>query len=133
MNESELKKLIPWQELAVIEQSCELQKVLSDMAGRIERIPALHETDGDDNAIAQLHYFDTCGSADWYVFEVDPETSEAFGYAALSGDIADRNAEFGYIDLNELCKIARINLDLHFAGITKCGIKRKKYGRKEEA
>ena len=129
MKASELKKIIPWQELKVINRSKELGKVLGNMAGKIDRIPALYETDGKDDAVCQLHYFDTCGSADWYVFEADMETGEAIGFCTMSGQFDDPCAEFGYIDLFDLCKSARINPDLHFAGITKGEINNRRYGK----
>lgn len=44
-----------------------------------------------------IHYF--IGSSDWYICEVD-EDNVGFGYAILNGDI--QNAEYGYIDLNEV-------------------------------
>nr|WP_318707462.1 hypothetical protein [uncultured Treponema sp.] len=44
-----------------------------------------------------IHYF--IGNSDWYVCEVD-EHNVGFGYAILNGDI--QNAEYGYIDLNEV-------------------------------
>lgn len=44
-----------------------------------------------------IHYF--IGSSDWYVCEVN-EDNVGFGYAILNGDI--QNAEYGYIDLNEV-------------------------------
>ena len=47
-----------------------------------------------------IHYF--IGSSDWYVCEVD-EDNVGFGYAILNGDI--QNAEYGYIDLNEVTTI----------------------------
>jgi hypothetical protein len=99
------------------------------MAESIDPVPTLYETDGNNEAKCVLHYFDIKGSADWYVFEVDMETSEAFGFVTLSGDIADHCAEFGYINLSDLCKMANINLDLHFEGITKAEIKQRKYGK----
>ena len=122
MKLDDLKRIIPWQELEVINKSRELRKVVQDMADRIDHIPAIYETEGNGEAQCVLHYFDTMGAADWYIFEVDQETGEAFGFTTLSGDIADPNAEFGYFDLYDLCKVARINLDLHFAGITKAEI-----------
>jgi hypothetical protein len=112
-----------------MKRSKELQNALKDMAEIIGRIPAIYETDGDNEAKCALHYFDSNGSADWYVFEIDAETGEAFGFAALSGDIADPCAEFGYIALDNLCKMARINLDLYFDGITKAEIIQRKYGK----
>jgi len=128
MDVLELVKLIPASEARMIKRSKELKQVVKDMAEKIERIPALRETDGD-NAVCQLHYFDTCGSADWYIFEADLETGEGFGFVTFSGDISDPDAEFGYIDLFDLAKSARINLDLHYHnGITKNQIMLEKHG-----
>ena len=126
-----LKKIIPCDELWMIEHSRELTKVLYGMAEKIDHIPALRETDGDKDAKCVLHYFDTCGSADQYVFEVDFETMQGFGYAALCGfdGVPDPCDEFGYIDIGDLCKSARINLDLHFSGITKAEILERKHGK----
>ena len=44
-----------------------------------------------------IHYF--IGNSDWYVCEVD-EDNVGFGFAILNGDT--QNAEYGYIDLNEV-------------------------------
>ena len=44
-----------------------------------------------------IHYF--IGSSDWYVSEVD-EDNMGFGFAIVNGDT--QNAEYGYIDLNEV-------------------------------
>lgn len=44
-----------------------------------------------------IHYF--IGSSDWYVCEVD-EDNVGFGFAIINGDT--QNAEYGYIDLNEV-------------------------------
>ena len=128
MKIEDLKKITPCQEMKVIEKSRELRMVFADMAKRIE-VPALRETDGNNEARAIFHYFDTCGSADWYVFEADLETGEGFGFVTFSGDFDDPDAEFGYIDLFDLAKSARINLDLHYRnGITKKEIWAKRHG-----
>ncbi|MCL2093000.1 MAG: hypothetical protein FWH12_02290 [Treponema sp.] len=134
MNVDDLKKLVPWQELEVIEGSRELSKVLARMAERIDHIPVLYETENleDEQAHCYLHYFNIAGSADWYIFEVDMETMEGFGFVTLSGDFDDHNAEFGYVHVGELCEIALINLDLHFGGITRAEIKRRRYGEVTE-
>jgi hypothetical protein len=124
----DLVRLMPKNELEVIRQSKELTKVLEDMANHIGTIPMLYETDGDDKAVCHLHYFDIQGAADWYIFEVDLDAMEGFGYATLSGDLADPYAEFGYIDLKDFINNPRINLDLYFDGITKAVIKAAKYG-----
>jgi len=122
----ELSKITPIQELVVIMRSRELRQVFADMAERTV-VPALYETENNNEAQAIFHYLDTCGSADWYVFEVDLETGEGFGFVTFSGDITDPDAEFGYVDLKPLINSARINLDLHFGGITKADITAKKY------
>lgn len=44
-----------------------------------------------------IHYY--IGSSDWYVSEVD-EDNMSFGFAIVNGDT--QNAEYGYIDLNEV-------------------------------
>lgn len=44
-----------------------------------------------------IHYF--IGSSDWYVCEVD-EDNVGFGFAIINGDT--QNAEYGYIDLNDV-------------------------------
>ena len=44
-----------------------------------------------------IHYF--IGNSDWYVSEVD-EDNMGFGFAIVNGDT--QNAEYGYIDLNEV-------------------------------
>ena len=129
MTVAALKKIIPWQELKVINRSKELGMVVKAMANRIDHIPALYETDGNNNAVCQLHYFDTQSSMDWYIFETDMDTGKAFGFGTYTGEFDDPYAEYGYIDLFDLCKSARINLDLYFGGITKAEIERRKYGK----
>jgi hypothetical protein len=128
MEVTDLINIIPLQERYLISHSKELQEKVKRMAERIVRIPALRETDGDENAKCDIHYFDTRGAADWYVFEVNMEAGEAFGFVTFSGDIADPDAEFGYIDLKDLCQSSRINLDLHFSGITKADIMKRRQG-----
>ena len=123
MDIKQLMKITPWQELKVIQKSKELLKVFKDRAVKIDTIPNLYETDGKLEAVCKLHYFDTKGAADWYIFEMDQDTGQAFGFTTLSGDFNDPYAEWGYIDLFDLCKSSRINLDLHFSGITKAKIK----------
>jgi len=125
MELNQLKKIIPYQELRVIERSKELKQVIKDMAEEIEHIPVLYETDGKDSKCV-LHYFNIAGSADWYIFEVDFLSGEGYGFVTLSGRLNDPFAEFGYVNLYELCKIDVINLDLHFAGITKSQIMEKR-------
>lgn len=133
MKIEELYNIVPWQQLRMIKQSRELRAIFSDMVKAINRIPALRETENNNEARAVFHYFDTCGSADWYVFEANLETGEGFGFVTLSGEITDPCAEFGYINLFELAKTARLNLDMHyFEGITKNQIWLERYGKPVE-
>jgi len=132
MKTDDLKKITPWEELKVINRSRELKQIFADMAERTA-VPALYETDSNKDAKAVFHYFDTQGSADWYIFEADLETGQGFGFVTYSGFIEDPNAEFGYVDLFDLAKSARINLDLHYHdGITKKEILEKRHGAEPE-
>jgi hypothetical protein len=69
-------------------------------AEELAQVPVLYATDGLSLTEKQivLHYF--AAGCDWWVCEVDPRTGAAFGYVCL-GD--PYNAEWGYLDLNELC------------------------------
>lgn len=84
-------------------------------------MPATYETDGDDKATYQLHYFR--GGCDWWIKEKDKEDRQlqAFGYACLSDP---QNAELGYINIEELL-YNRVELDLYW---TPCTLDRIKKG-----
>jgi hypothetical protein len=80
-------------------------------------LPPLYATEATplgDKRIG-LHYF--AGSCDWWVIELDQESMLAFGYACLGDPVC---AEFGYIDLSELCGLrlrsaySVIERDLHW-------------------
>lgn len=62
-------------------------------------VPGLYATEDipTSDKILHLHYF--IGACDWYIAELDQDQRLAFGYVNL-GD--PNNAEWGYIDLNEL-------------------------------
>jgi len=128
MTVTQLRQLVPAAEMAAIRRSAELSQCLADMAANIGHIPALYETDGNNAAVCQLHYFDIAGAADWYIYEIDQSTGEAFGFATLSGEFNDPCAEYGYIDLYDLLRMPRINLDLHFSGLSKTEINQRRYG-----
>jgi hypothetical protein len=70
-------------------------------AAVLEAIPALYGTENIPVAekVIHLHYF--CGSADWYITELDPETGEAFGWA----EILSGGGEWGYAYLTELATL----------------------------
>jgi len=82
---------------------------------QLQNFPALYSTENikaDDKIIVE-HFF--IGGCDWYIAESD-EHGLMFGFANL-GD--PQNAEWGYIDLNELKAIKRqgvfeVDRDLHW-------------------
>jgi hypothetical protein len=79
-----------------------------EMDERIAAMPKLYEADGlGDRAMVMLHYF--AGGADWYLYELDRETLEAFGLA----DLGFGFPELGYIPVPEIVA-AGAELDLHF-------------------
>ncbi|HYQ85292.1 MAG TPA: hypothetical protein VEP28_15045 [Rubrobacter sp.] len=69
-----------------------------------ERIPGLYDTEKIPTAkkLIMLHYF--VGGFDWWVAEVDPDRTRAFGYVCLNDPA---NAEWGYIDLIDLATLYR--------------------------
>ena len=86
-------------------------------------IPTLYEQDEKGkNAVVYLHYFS--GGSDWYITELDKENNEGFGFVVLNEDT--QNAEFGYINMNELAN-SKIDLDLYWSFKTLNEIFDKKY------
>lgn len=81
---------------------------LAEYAGRVSSMPKTYGQDGNDDAIAYLHYFTS--AFDWYITErdIEPEQLQAFGVAYLG-----RNPELGYINLVELVA-AGAELNLYF-------------------
>jgi hypothetical protein len=69
-------------------------------AADLARIPALYATEDTPTAAKTLHLHYFVRDCDWWIAELDPDTGLAFGYACLHGD--STNAEWGYIDLDEL-------------------------------
>ena len=84
------------------------KKLIEETKAKIAAVPELGTEEKDP--CARLHYF--CGATDIYICELNKETGEAFGFSCLGGD--RDNAEYGYIDLNEVCSIAMMELDLYF-------------------
>lgn len=85
----------------------------------LDQIPALYATDGVDlnDKVARLHYF--TGAADWWIFEFDLASGDAFGWC----DLGFGMGEMGYVNLNELADVAVlreghlpriVERDLHF-------------------
>jgi|GEM_PF-2047933 len=60
--------------------------------------------------IVKLHYF--YGSTDWFIFDYDQEDNVFFGYVVLNGDT--EMAEAGYISVDEIMSVKRIELDFNF-------------------
>jgi len=72
-------------------------------ADELASVPALYATEDvpTGEKLVMLHYF--TGGCDWWLVELDQRTGLAFGYVCL-GDPG--SAEWGYVDLNELCSLA---------------------------
>lgn len=58
-----------------------------------------------------VKFFDPFGAGTWLISELDPETGIAFGVC----DLGQGFPEIGSVDLNEMCRIGRINRDLWFS------------------
>jgi hypothetical protein len=71
-------------------------------AAELATVPALYATEDVHfgEKVVYLHYF--AAGSDWWICELDPRTGLAFGYACHNDP---DNAEWGYIDLNELCSL----------------------------
>ncbi len=63
--------------------------------------PLYSQQDEEDPKVI-AKFFDPCGSATWYILELDPVERIAFGY--VTGLTAD---EYGYVSIDELESIER--------------------------
>jgi len=83
---------------------------INELLNTIGAMPKTHETDGQDDPVAHLHYFKN--GCDWYITELDCEAQQlqAFGKA----DLGMGFPELGYISLVELLK-GGAELDLHWS------------------
>lgn len=78
------------------------------------KLPALYSQDGKgEEAIAQVKFFDPCGSWTWYATEFDPKSRIFFGI------VSGFEREFGNFSLDELESLRRpnglgIERDLHW-------------------
>ena len=92
-------------------------------------LPPIGSTDGmGDNAIAQVKFFNPCGSWTWYATEYDPETREFFGL------VDGHELELGYFSLDEIGEYVGplgigIERDRHFTPCTIGEIRAKIEGR----
>ncbi len=106
----EARKFLPDNQYMVIKTSKELNGVRNDLNNLVASLPGTYQTEGlqTNDKIAQLHYFR--GESDWYIIEKDsePQQLQAFGYVILNGD--DQNAEFGYINIEDVKKYAELDL-----------------------
>ena len=110
------KLFIPSNQYSIIKTNPEFEDARIRINELVANCPKTYETEdiSTNNKIAQLHYFR--GGSDWYIIEKDSELeqTQAFGYVILNGDT--ENAEFGYINIEEVKKYAEI--DLYWTPIT---------------
>jgi hypothetical protein len=120
------KIFIPSNQYSIIKTNPEFEDVRIRINKLALECPKTYETEDikTNDKIAYLHYFTS--SSDWYIIEKDSEIeqTQAFGYVILNGDL--ENAEFGYINIEEVKKYAE--LDLYWTPV-KIGVIR---GEKEE-
>ncbi len=115
-----IKMFLPEFQIKIIKKQMEGEEkdyfidLLVNLDHIIEQMPKTYETDGQDEnkKMVYLHYFSS--GSDWYILEKDSEKDQlqAFGYVILNGDF--QNAEYGYISIEELKSIGRIELDFNF-------------------
>jgi hypothetical protein len=77
----------------------------------LSKIPMLHTTENIPlpSKIIHAHFF--IGGCDWYIAESDGEDL-MFGFAILNGDY--KNAEWGYISLDELKALSINGIEVDF-------------------
>ena len=84
--------------------------------GDLDKLPPLYATEHVDwpEKIIREHFF--LGGCDWFMVEYDAADRIFFGFAILHRDLA--NAEWGYVNLNELCTVnvggIEVDRDLHW-------------------
>jgi hypothetical protein len=108
---AEVKTFMPQFQQDIIIGSTEHYDLLQRLAGIIRNMPLPYGSDDikTEDKIVSLHYF--YGGSDWYIVEKDsePEQLQAFGYVILNGDTI--NAEWGYVNIEELKEIGKVELD----------------------
>jgi hypothetical protein len=106
----EAKAFVPSGQYGIIKTNIEFEDARVRVNEQVANCPKTYETEDleTEEKIAQLHYFR--GQSDWYIIEKDREKEQlqAFGYVILNGD--EQNAEFGYINIEELKKYAELDL-----------------------
>jgi hypothetical protein len=112
----EAKQFLPSGQYSTIKSNIEFNDVRIRLNELVANCPKTYDTQDikSDEQIAQLHYFR--GESDWYIIEKDKgdpanndfRQTQSYGYVILNGD--DMNAEFGYIDIEEVKKYAELDL-----------------------
>lgn len=108
----EAKKFIPDVQLKIIRTNPEFEDARQRINEQVATLPLTYATEdlNTGDKMAGLHYFR--GGSDWYIIEndrsPDGKKHQCFGYVILNGD--DINAEFGYIDVEELKRHAELDL-----------------------
>lgn len=115
-----LARFLPKEQMHVIggllrgEEGEYFQELLGNLATTFEEMPATYETEKvpAEKKMVRLHYFSS--ASDWYIIEKDkePDQKQAFGFVCLNGDM--QNAEMGYINIEELQKSKRVELDFYW-------------------
>ena len=91
------------------EESDFYKQKIKNIATAVQNAPKLYETDGQNEHKIVLRYFHPAGS-EAYVTEIGAN-GMAFGFQCLNGDW--QNAEWGYLNLNELKNIPMMETDLY--------------------
>lgn len=107
-----VKMFMPGMQQKIVAGSLlEHQDAIENIINLIDKLPKTHETDNIEtkNKIIYLHYF--YAQSDWYIVEKDSEEEQlqAYGYVILNGD--EQNAEWGYINIEELKQSGKVELD----------------------
>ena len=85
-------------------------------APQLRQLVKNHEARPDAEKVHPVvKFFDPFGAATWILSELDPETGIAYGVC----DLGQGYPELGYVSLDEMMSIGRINRDLHFNGSKK--------------
>lgn len=98
------------QQKFILQSEEDFSPTLADLEAIVAKLPKLYAQDGKGGeVIAYLHYF--YGPNDWYITEYDRAENLFFGFANLGDPV---NAEFGYINPQELISSNKVELDFHF-------------------
>jgi len=112
-----VKAFMPLMQQRAIVGSEEHWSIIKNLENIIANMPKSYETENTETSkkVVYLHYF--YGSSDWYIVEKDMEDEQlqAFGYSILNGDT--QNAEWGYINIEELKSTNKVKLDFYFEPI----------------